>query len=317
MLGRTLVKHIDGSLKPVLHRCFATPRRLTTLERRIGDNIGTDEAAFERGHFDGSVYPDLPVIGPAMAEDIEEEIKRRVENASPRQGLVVRTVAAQCLDGDGITQKIDRAGNLFRGSRGVRGALLCVSGGDHERNSGKPGLKDSRFILSQAASMKSRGDIPDGLDLWAVANPMTDSVDSFRWKVDAGARCFLTQPPFLRVCSQSWFERVAEQATRENIDILVGVPIITSKKNLEFWLDLCGVNEGPEALALKSSFPSADDGVKTSSASYNADEVIQWNVNFMRDVALKMPGVTGMHVMPVTARGLEMMQQVMLLADER
>lgn len=163
----------------------------------MGDNLGTDDALFDQSNFDGSVYPDLPVVGPEMAGDIDAAIRQRVQEESAGEGLIIRTVAAQCLDAERIARKIERSGNLFRGSKGVRGALLCVSGGDRGRRSGKVGsseLKDSRFIIEAAASMRSRGEIPAHVDLWAVANPMTDSVDSFKYKVDAGARCFLTQP---------------------------------------------------------------------------------------------------------------------------
>lgn len=311
MLGRTLAPRTASRWSPLLQRCLAR-RRLVTLERRIGDKIGTDEALFEQGNFDGSVYPDLPDIGPEIDHGIEDSIRRRVQGRSARGGLIVRTVAAQSLDAERITRKIEVAGNLFRGSEGVRGALLCVSGGDRGRKSRKSELKDSQFILEKATSMRSRGEIPSHVDLWAVANPMQDSVDSFRWKVDAGARCFLTQPPFLAGRSQAWFEQVGgtEQARDGNIGMLVGIPIITSGKNLAFWFDLCGVSDLAETKPLLTSFPG-EAFTDPGAGSENLDAVIEWNVSFIRDVASRMPGVMGMHVMPVTASGLRMMRQVM------
>jgi hypothetical protein len=277
----------------------------------VGDQIGTDEAVFERGAFDGSVYPDLPTVGPGMTLGIETAIRRRIQEAATgvrstgsRGNLIVRTVAAQCLDAKDVSRKVQRAGNLFRGATDVRGALLCVSGGDPGRAATEHSL-DSVSILEMAEEMKRRGDIPDEVDLWAVANPMTDTSDSFRRKADAGARCFLTQPPFFRKASHSWFERVSETRQEYGVNVLVGVPMITSIKNLEFWLDLCGVHHGQEAEALKRSFPPA------TGSSYSADAVIEWNANFIRDVALQLPGVAGMHVMPVTASGLSMMQEVL------
>lgn len=319
MLGRTLAPRAATGWGPVLQRCFPQ-RRLTTLERQVGDKLGTDDAIFNEGNFDGSVYPDLPVVGPEMACDIDAAIRRQVQDTSARECLIIRTVAAQCLDGERISRKIERAGNLFRDSEGVRGALLCVSGGDRGRQAGTSDLKDSRFILERATSMRSCGEIPAHVDIWAVANPMTDSIDSFRWKVDAGARCFLTQPPFLAGRSRAWFEQVGEteQARDGDIDVLVGVPMITSTKNLAFWFDLCGVSDGTELKELLASFPGQAvkaHGTQGASNAFNAsdsaDAVIEWNASFIRDVASKMPGVTGMHVMPVTASGLQMMDQVM------
>ena len=325
MLGRTLAPRTAIAWRPALQRCFAR-RRLTTLERRVGDNLGTDDALFDQSNFDGSVYPDLPVVGPEMAGDIDAAIRQRVQEESAGEGLIIRTVAAQCLDAERIARKIERSGNLFRGSKGVRGALLCVSGGDRGRRSGKVGsseLKDSRFIIEAAASMRSRGEIPAHVDLWAVANPMTDSVDSFKCKVDAGARCFLTQPPFLAGRSKSWFEQVAgtEQARDGNVDVLVGVPIITSTKNLAFWFDLCGLSESTDLSQMLASFPDqAPEAAgsprpsgpsNTPISSDRMDALIDWNASFIRDVASRMPGVAGLHVMPVTLSGLRMMNQVM------
>lgn len=326
-LTRTARSVLYASRPSLLARCFAA-RRMTTCERRVGDKLGTDDSAFARSSFDGEVYPDLPVVGPGMAHDIDERIRRRVQAAGTDRAaaasssapatttVVVRTVAAQCLDAERVISKIRTSGNLFRcldpnPHPTVRGALLCVSGGDAARASKEPtsgpanGLKDSRFILGQAYEMRERGEIPGSVDLWAVANPMTDSVDSFRWKVDAGARCFLTQPPFFRERSRSWFETVAATDQARDVDILVGVPMITSLRNLEFWLDLCGVSQDDrEARRLKSTLPNVAQ--ETDRAAY-----IEWNAKFIRETAWTMAGVTGMHVMPVTASGLQMTEEVM------
>lgn len=241
-----------------------------------------------------------------MAHGIEEAIRRRVRAAETGRlstSVIVRTVAAQCLDAPSITRKIETAGNLFRGSSSVRGALLCVSGGDEARSSSRKKLLDCRFSLDQASRLRARGEIPESIDLWAVANPMTDSVDSFCRKVDAGARCFLTQPPFFPGQSLAWFEGVAATDQARGVDILVGVPMITSTRNLEFWLDLCGVSYGgEEARRIKASVAE----VGSSGSTY-----IEWNATFIRETALQMPGVTGVHVMPVTASGLSMMRQAM------
>ena len=63
-----------------------------------------------------------------------------------------------------------------------------------------------------------------------------------------------------------------------------------------------------EARLLKSTLPIASVADR---ASY-----IKWNAMFLRDTASKMAGVTGMHVMPVTASGLSMTDDVLRMSRE-
>lgn len=286
-----------------------------TLERAIGDKAGTDNEAFQCGIFDGCVYPDLPLVGSSMADGIESCIMSQVQE-TVREGhhgnkalWVSRTVAAQCLDETHIDEKILRSGNLFRASsqKKVRGALLCVSGADPSRRLPfvQETVKDGVHILKRARYMRSQGDIPDSVALWTVGNPMQDSVGSVHRKVDAGAQVILTQPPFFRRASESWFQALEDVPAR----ILAGVPIITSPRNLAFWCGLCGVDGSPEAEALQRTFPVKS---MTERDDIYEERVMQWNRQFIQEYVVQLPAISGIHVMPVTQTGLRLMQKIII-----
>lgn len=269
-----------------------------TLERAIGDKAGSDEVVFKQGRFDGSVYPDLPIIGPSMREAIESQIRGMEWGGSTSAGWVVRTVAAQCLHAADIDAKIVRSGNIFR-DKEFQGALLCVSGGDPGRNlpfvRGK--LKDCSYILTKADALRQRGEIPETTSLWAVGNPMTDSIDSLKSKVDSGAQVILTQPPFFARTSEQWFEHAQGLPVR----VLAGMPVITSLQSMAFWFTLCGVERLSEAGDMMKTFPKTQD----------EDRIVAWNREFLNTTIRKLPGVFGIHAMPVTKMGTRLMPKIL------
>lgn len=278
-----------------------------TLERAVGEVAGSDDGLWKQGVFDGAVYPDLPIIGPAMNAGIESQIQKQIEDEQ-RDGWVVRTVAAQCLSEKDIHARMERVGKLVGRAEG-KGAILCVSGGDPCRKMPfwKDGAKDSVYMLQHARKMKAQGRISANVSLWAVANPMLDSVDSYARKVDAGAEVFLTQPPFLPT-SEEWFASVNQLSGDSNqAKILVGVPIITSQRNLDFWIRLCGLNAKESHIAgLKKSFPGKGSGPDVFERA-----VIDWNTDFLQRVAMRMPGISGIHAMPVTGMGRRLVVDIL------
>lgn len=277
-----------------------------TLERAVGEGAGSDDGVWRQGVFDGAVYPDLPIIGPAMNGSIESQIQKQMEDEKT-DGWVVRTVAAQCLSEDNVHARVERVGDLVGGAGG-KGAMLCVSGGDPCRKMPfwKEGVKDSIYILEYARKMKAQGRMSADVSLWAVANPMLDSVDSYARKVEAGAEVFLTQPPFLP-SSEEWFASVNQLAGDSQARILVGVPIITSLRNLDFWIRLCGIDAKESHIeGLKKSFPG-----KSSSSDAFERAVMDWNVDFLQRDAMRMPGISGIHVMPVTGMGRRLVVDIL------
>ena len=265
-----------------------------TLERTIGKEIGQDESLWSNiDVFQGSVYPDLPLIGPSMACEIEETILRQQqrmvmhqqEQSYQRETIydtrwIVRTVAAQCLSPLEIETKIQKSGNLFRHGC-APGALLCVSGGDPGRRFPRFGrqCKDSVYILQEAKRMQGDGTIPDAVDLWAVINPMKDSVGRLESKMEAGASVILSQPPFLRKQSEAWC--VAAESL--GVHLLIGIPMITSRRSLQFWLELCGVGILSTTDSYTSVIESFPDGGGMHEEEY-AFLVETWNRSFIQYV---------------------------------
>lgn len=277
-----------------------------TLERAVGEVAGIDDGLWKQGVFDGAVYPDLPIIGPAMNAAIESQIQKQLDDEKT-DGWVVRTVAAQCLSEKDIHARVESVGKLVGRAEG-KGAMLCVSGGDPCRKMPfwKDGAKDSVYMLEYARKMKAEGRIPADVSLWAVANPMLDSVDSYARKVGAGAEVFLTQPPFLPT-SEEWFASVSQLSGDRQAQILVGVPIITSLRNLDFWIRLCGLSAKESHIeGLKRSFPGKGLGPDVFER-----DVINWNTDFLQQVAMRMPGISGIHVMPVTGMGRRLVVDIL------
>lgn len=68
--------------------------------------------------------------------------------------------------------------------------------------------------------------------------------------------------------------------------VVLGLPIVPSAGNLDFWLRLCGVRGLPEAQALLRSFPQADaEGVDKAA---HAAAVREWNADLIRRVRGRM-----------------------------
>ena len=78
--------------------------------------------------------------------------------------------------------------------------------------------------------------------------------------------------------------------------VVLGLPIVPSLGNLDFWLRLCGVRGMPEAQALLRSFPAGDDA---GDKAAHAAAVKAWNADLIAR-SLSLPGVAGLHVMPLT-----------------
>ena len=66
--------------------------------------------------------------------------------------------------------------------------------------------------------------------------------------------------------------------------VALGLPIVPSVGNLEFWLRLCGVRNTAEADALLRGFPQASSG--EGSKQYHAAAVRRWNADLIRKVRL-------------------------------
>ncbi|KAK9821226.1 hypothetical protein WJX81_003530 [Elliptochloris bilobata] len=177
-------------------------------------------------------------------------------------GWVVTTVAAQLRSRQALEARL-----LQRAERGPSGeradALLLVSGSHPLRDVLAPAglLPDALHSLRAAAAMRTAGQLPLSLSLWAVANPLTEGAPFAAAKVDNGAEVIVTQPPLVWPLFEAWLD---EMNTR-------------------------GLTRGAEGNGCGPAFCQ----------QYTADLIAK---------VLALPGVAGLHLMPVTKRGRAMAQ---------
>ncbi len=70
----------------------------------------------------------------------------------------------------------------------------------------------------------------------------------------------------------------------DTCQLLVGMPILASVRNLEFWLELCGVSHLPAAKQLLASFSTAKDPDQMCS---------DWNRNTIKQVSKSLTQLAG------------------------
>ncbi len=85
------------------------------------------------------------------------------------------------------------------------------------------------------------------------------------------------------------------------MDVVVGIPVITSVRSLRFWLALCDAESTPEAEALLEIFAGHErayagdpEGMDAVCAAY-VEDMVKWSS--------QLPHVSGLHLMPVSAKG--------------
>ncbi len=190
-------------------------------------------------------------------------------------------------------------------------ALLMVSGSHPLRSLPlASGLlrHDSAWLLREAAAMRAAGDIGAATQLWAVANPVTEpSAARLERKVEAGAQVVLTQPPLDWPAFERWMGDAEARGLASAARLLVGVPMLTSAANAAFWLGLCGAYSNGAARQLVQEF-------RRQEAALPGDQLdlwsLAWNEALVRRV-LAVPGVAGLHVMPITAKGRRQAAQLL------
>jgi hypothetical protein len=303
-INRTIVNAGRGLATNVDHH------PMLCLERAIGERFGVDRTLWETGAFDAQVYPDLPfasswaellekllgsgssgnpqssttaagvVAAPAAAADGSSTSG----NNSTRHALTVRTIGAQCHSRAKLLSKMQLACKPSSEGGGDANALLFVSGSHPARSLPFTDsfLQSSFSMLLYAHAMREKGDLPASLALWAVENPVNPPERLLK-KVEAGAQVILTQPPFIQSSAEQWFANAEKNGVSSEVKILAGIPMSTSRGNLEFWLRLCGLAGTPEAVAVVASFPDSSSGDKEEYQRLVRD----WNVKFVQWVSLK------------------------------
>ena len=258
----------------------------------------------ERGAVDAVTLPDIPLVG--RLGDAVRLFGRRERPASlfdavaeTREPIV--TIAAGTRTRSSVEARILRA--VAAGARG----LLVLSGGDLVRRGlgAVPGGSsllpmDAFRTLELVRRLRESGQLPEGLPVWAVENPLVGRVearvDRLARKIDAGAEAILLQPPLLWERHEAWWDRVHARGLTST-PLVVGVPVVSSAAMLRFWFFLVGCGtRSAEARALLRDYRTAEGDLDEE--GFTAFKR-RWSADLVRRIR-GLPGAAGIHLMPIS-----------------
>jgi len=133
-----------------------------------------------------------------------------------------------------------------------------------------------------------------------VENPLINHVNRLEKKIEAGAEAAIVQPPLLPDCFAQWWSKAQERGLTKEVPVIVGLPLLSSSRNYLFWLQLTGAS-GKEADAILAQWRKAeaehagDPGAMAAFCNQQSLKLIE--------TIKSLPGVAGIHVMPVTRAG--------------
>ncbi|KAL3691964.1 hypothetical protein R1sor_005615 [Riccia sorocarpa] len=190
--------------------------------------------------------------------------------------LRVETVAAQLRSRKEICRRLVASAQRVDGC-GCGGSLLLVSGGDPLRKLPLVEpllLANSLEMLRTSTRLREAGDIPAGVQLWAVENPLANSVERLEQKIDAGAETLILQPPLLTDRFGEWWDAARTRGLLQAARVVVGLPFITSAKNLAFWFKLTETSGEQVEAKLKhlKMIEDEHEGDNTGLAAYYEQE---------------------------------------------
>ncbi|CAK9868074.1 unnamed protein product [Sphagnum jensenii] len=274
----------------------------------------------------GLISPDLPtkvtlldffysLLSSNMFSSTEDKERQPVVDMhtvlrSGIQGLKcwqVRTVAAQTRTMAQIQELMVKRAEQIDNS-GCGGALLLVSGGHTLREhwlTGKLTPADSFSMFRAAKLLQDSGLLPPGVQLWAVENPLTNSIDRLEKKIEAGAEAVILQPPLLPNQFAEWWSNAQQKGFLRAVPVVVGLPLISSSRNYEFWVHLTQAS-GKEADAVMGQWRRAEaahGNDPLAMAAYCEHKSMQL-IEYIKN----LPDVAGIHVMPVTTTGWQQFQ---------
>eukprot|EP00210_Caulerpa_lentillifera_P003688 g3521.t1 len=218
-------------------------RRFVTLEVPAKDLSSEFKTLSTQECFSGFITPDLPKHSK-FSDLFTIKKWQHVWDISPisfrKEGAInAKTIAVQARSKKFLLQLMKHYGENVE-------ALLCLSGDSYLRKLpfAQWCLQDSLWILEQTKILKERGDLPKALQLWAVANPnKLTALDQLQYKIDRGAEVIVTQPPLLRDNFENWLHNVMMKQLDKEVQILIGIPIITSFTMMKFWCTLAEIPE--------------------------------------------------------------------------
>lgn len=277
------------------------------------------EAAKSR---EGAAPSPLGMLTPAAAPPLVRTVAAQCRSRRELRARIVSAVTGHPLPQD-TSPQIPRAG-------APAAAIVAVSGGHPGRHLPVYGrlLPNSLWILREASKLREEGTIPRSTTLIATANPAcrarrADAKHALE-KVQAGAQIIITQPPLAEKSLAEWLDAAkecgldfgaskgafeaeggkhlttgaADGSAPANAPLLVlGFPVVSSKRNLEFWLNITGEAASPEAQTIRDAFPDVEAGKK---GQPTPEVLVDWHKKLLERY-LTTPGVAGIHVMALTA----------------
>ncbi|HEY0868369.1 MAG TPA: methylenetetrahydrofolate reductase [Fimbriimonas sp.] len=180
--------------------------------------------------------------------------------------------------------------------------LLCLTG-DHQKSGNQPDAKgvfdlDSTQLVHTVSEMNEgffmNGEPikpPPRMFVGAAANPFAEPFQMRIWnlrkKINAGARFIQTQPVFDMPLFEKWMRAVRDEGMDQDCAILAGVMPVRSVKGLLHMRDnVPGMRIAPEYIK------------RMESAADPKEEGIAICTEIMK-MLKEMPGVKGIHIMPV------------------
>jgi 5,10-methylenetetrahydrofolate reductase len=245
-----------------------------------------------------SVHTDLPQMTPGAPPlpVALSTVPPEVRLALPR--AAVQAVAAHVRSGDALEARLRAAG-----AAGAA-ALLLVSGDASSRAST---ASATPALLRAAARLRASGALPPDTALLAAANPLTEPASALLPKLDAGAQALVTQPALLPSRASRWWDAACapggplepHHGGATAVPVLVGLALPTSERDVALWLRLAEVSAtDPDAAALLAAWRAA--GARGADAlAAHADAAALAAIAH----AAELPGVAGVHLMPLTRAG--------------
>ncbi|KAG0576506.1 hypothetical protein KC19_5G085000 [Ceratodon purpureus] len=221
----------------------------------------------------------------------------------------VRTVAAQTRSLPELQERMIKSSHEIEAS-GCGGSLLLLSGGHPLRRVwfANQLLPANSFVMLKAAhQLRKIGLLSPGLQLWCVENPLVNSIERLEQKINAGAEAVVVQPPLLPERFAEWWSKADQRGLTKATPVIVGLPLLTSSRNYSFWLELTGAS-GKEADAMKARWKRVESEHAGDSVAF-ARFCYKESVQLIESIR-SLPGVAGIHVMPVTRAGWRQYQKL-------
>eukprot|EP00803_Ostreobium_quekettii_P003663 evm.model.scf_66EXC.6 EVM.evm.TU.scf_66EXC.6 scf_66EXC:67991-71510(+) len=287
---------------------------MLTLERSIGKRAGLDNELWATGLFDAGVVPDLPVDAHKGAVDKEDHPKEpqlqwlvgRGQGAHTQRGRI-QSVAAQMRSESTLRSLLQSAQSGCSEDPPLTG-ILVVSGTGHLKSAAadqaRHPSRDSFWLLKEARSMQEQGLLSSAVRICAVENPLVEtSADRLARKVDCGAEVIFTQPPLAWQPFEHWLNDADKLGLLGTVQVVVGLPMVTSSQNFSFWSKLCEA----DGLAAVEETAAKLSCTGDAQPEAEADLFLKWNRDLISKVQ-SLNGIAGMHVMPLSreAHGMAM-----------